>query len=237
MTSLLSRLAGNGAARPYGVQGGAITPADVSKRLADAEASLRVLQLRYGPIAFAADIGDSEAAKALADLNGDIRSTEDRIRALNATLAEAKRLEAMAAEVARENLFHSRRKASEAHMSIFEQAAKDYAEHEAGRTKAWRTMLTEADKIRAACPVPVDGWFTGNELVAFAEFESYRVGGEGMANGMPSITSVPGSRAPSGFENAPDNIPSLSQRVAAACNGLKAVLKTRADSFRGSLND
>jgi hypothetical protein len=238
MTSLLSRLAGNGAARPYGVQGATIKPADVSKRLADTETSLRALQLRYGPIAFAADGGDSEAVKALADLNTDIRSTEDRIRALNATLAEANRLQALAAEVARENLFNSQRKAVEAHLSIRRQAANDFGEALSAAAKAWRKLVTATDKANAAWPAGMPerpGLLTVRELANLASQEAWRVSADG-ASAEPGMFALPGSLHSTETANDPEAAEPFATFIANENDSAAAVLKLRADSFRGSAN-
>ncbi len=121
MTSLLSRLSLTGA------PGRRLTPNDMSKLISDAEKALKLLHDRYGPIAYAAQAGETDAKAELESLNRQIRESEDSLRSLNASLLEAERIEQLEQSIARENLFHSQRKAAEAHVVRAVAGAEEYA--------------------------------------------------------------------------------------------------------------
>lgn len=228
MSSFLDRLTGNNlTGTPSGVQGADITPAAVARRLEAAEATLGALQLRYAPLAFKAEEGDAEAAKQLAVLNREIRETEDRIRSLTAAKAEADRIAAIKAQVARENLFNSQRKAVEMHMSAEQKSLAACVDYQAKAIAEWFKTLDHAEKVRAAWPVGLEwpeGWPDTNRLRSLMALELFRLGGQPVT----SNRLFPGAVAAFNQEHNPKGVLPMADAVAEACQYLEDRLKAGA---------
>lgn len=223
--SFLDRLTGtNITGTPRGVQGASITPADVAKRLAAAEDDLDALRLRYAPLAFAAEEGDTAATEQLAVLNKDIRDTEDRIRSLTAAKAEADRIAEIKAQVARENLYNSQRKAVEAHMSAEQRHLAAFVEHQAKALGEWFKALDCAERVRASWPIGADwpdgSWPDVQQLQSMTAIELFRLAGQPVTGRL-----FPGSAPAYGLEHDPKAVRPIADVIREASRYLEDRLK------------
>jgi len=148
-------------------------------RLQTATEAIPGLEARRRSLLLDADNGIEGAADELASVSqalADARRTAADVRDM---LAVAREREAVKNAAAREALRQSQLASCRQHLRLRDSAAERFATAQAEAIAAWRELLVQSDRARAACPVgstwPLGGLTTPSELHVAVESELDRL--------------------------------------------------------------
>ena len=197
MSSILDRVLGNDGR----VQGSKVKPLDVQNRIDTATAILHALQLRFAPIAFAAEEDGNEAnVAALAQITSDIRNSEDRIRSLGVALVEAQRVQALAERIAQSNVWDVQVHAMAQHASAARSASVAVVNAVGVLAECYERLIGSCEKLRQAVPAGTRLDDNAIPSIPYIEtllaFEIHRLATLNAGNQTPVNGSLPGGIKP-----------------------------------------